>query len=163
MTGLTRVQAVALAALVHELRPGWDEAGVMAALAEARHRGTAWDVTHAALYAAEVTTNRTPAVITHGGPHWTRGHRLGDRSAVLGAGDERCSDHPWHRRTGCSACRSESLARPDDAPEPAPDPDRTEIYARGRRLIDAARLAAVAQDRPLGLPAHQPRGGSTTR
>ena len=70
MNQITRPQADALAALVHELRPEWDTRGIVKALFDARERGTALDVAHAAINAAADLTHRTPAVIALAGPHW---------------------------------------------------------------------------------------------
>lgn len=63
-------QAKALAKLLAELRPDWDERGTMAALEGARQRAGNFDLTLAAIRAAATPTVRTPAVIGMDGPHW---------------------------------------------------------------------------------------------
>ena len=67
---MTKEQAVALAKFLRMLRPGWDEAGIVTALGNARLMGTAGDLAIAALAAAGEAKNRTPAVIAMPGPHW---------------------------------------------------------------------------------------------
>lgn len=67
---MTKQQAEALARFVHMIRPGWDEAGIVVALGNARLMGTAGDLAIAALAAAGEPSNRTPAVIAMPGKHW---------------------------------------------------------------------------------------------
>lgn len=118
MMTMTRSQAQALAALVHELRPEWDTAGVMGALSAARERGTAWDVAQAALRAAEVPTNRTPAVIAMAGAHWSK---PGATEAAPRPGVA-CQEpgHGSYLAHNCGACRAEHIARPADPATPSP-------------------------------------------
>ena len=66
---MNRSQADTIAVLVAALRPGWDVRGIMTALGELRDRDP-YDVAQAALNAAAIPTNRTPAVIALPGPHW---------------------------------------------------------------------------------------------
>lgn len=66
---MTPTQTQYVAALVAELRPGWDPQGIRAALLKAANRD-AFDVALAALRAAREPGNRTPAVIPLAGPHW---------------------------------------------------------------------------------------------
>lgn len=68
---MTKQQAEALAQFLHMLRPGWEEAGIVAALGNARLMGTAGDLAIAALAAAAEPNNRTPAVIAMPGSHWS--------------------------------------------------------------------------------------------
>lgn len=115
MTEITEPQARALAALVHELRDGWDAAGTLAKLAEVRTRGSAWDIAHAALYAAEDQANRTPAIIAHAGPHWTRGKALGQSGPAPDMpGRDRCTTHDHERAHNCRSCAADRKARSDD-------------------------------------------------
>lgn len=108
-TPITRAQAEALTALVHALRPDWDGNGVMTALANARDRGTAWELAHAALHAAETPTNRTPAVIGMTGEHWTRGKPLG--TATTTGRFQRCPEpgHSSYPAWNCGYCKAERL------------------------------------------------------
>ena len=112
-------QARALAALVATLRPGWDSPGVLAALRDARTKGTPDQVAHAATTAAMDPANRTPAVIALDGAHWAGVRPVETR----GANYDRCTvpGHEqwpaWH----CAGCRAD--ARAADAPrETTPEP-----------------------------------------
>jgi len=109
MTTIDIRQARALAALVAALRPDWGERGILKALSDARELGPPWHIAHAALNAAEVPTNRTPAVIALPGDHWLNAREMG--SAPIRA--KKC-DEPGH--TGdeaiCPECRA-STADPD--------------------------------------------------
>lgn len=67
---MTFKQGQALARFLHELRTDWDVLGIEAALQKARERGQAHEVAQAAIRAAAVASNRTPAVIPMEGPHW---------------------------------------------------------------------------------------------
>jgi hypothetical protein len=108
MMTLNGNQAHAIAALVHEVRPEWEVAGIAKALYAAKDRDP-FDVAHAALYAAADHANRTPAVIPLAGAHWTRGRELASTDAIPGRIDPRCEVHDWERARGCRACRSEAL------------------------------------------------------
>lgn len=73
MSELTRAQAEALARWIHEaVRPDWDVSGIVAALGEAKGKGTAATVAVAAIVAADTPANRTPGVIPLAGPHWPK-------------------------------------------------------------------------------------------
>lgn len=115
---ITGDQARALAALVATLRPGWDAPGVLAALRDARTKGSADQVAHAAITAAMDPANRTPAVIGLDGPHWAGVRPVETR----GANYDRCQvpGHEqwpaWH----CAGCRAD--ARAANTPRPAPEP-----------------------------------------
>ena len=73
----------ALAAIVHEIRTDWDEAGVLAVLQRNPDASLA-DLAHAAIHAAATRPDqKTPAVIGLAGSHWggapsgqPRAHRL---------------------------------------------------------------------------------------
>ncbi|MDA8439383.1 MAG: hypothetical protein M0Z51_11075 [Propionibacterium sp.] len=137
---MDRPQAQALAALVHALRPEWEPAGIMTALATARDRGDVFEVAQAAIYAASVKANRTPAVIPLAGEHWTRGRALG-ASGTTDVRFERC-DKPGHKSfpaANCSACRSEDIASEGTRTDPRhTDPEHLAIYERGARRARAA-------------------------
>jgi len=98
-----------LAAVIHAIRTDWDIKGIKTALMNAKDRGTPAEVAHAAIYAAQDPTNRTPAVIPLSGPHWSRGRELTSTGAVPERNDARCERHDWERARGCRACRSEAL------------------------------------------------------
>lgn len=67
---INHAQAKALAKFLHELRPDWDVPGIEHFLGQARHLADAADVAVAAIRAATVAGNRTPAVIAMDGAHW---------------------------------------------------------------------------------------------
>ena len=140
MMTMDRPQAQALAALVHALRPEWEPAGIMTALAAARDRGDVFEVAQAAIHAASVKANRTPAVIPLAGEHWTRGRALG-ASGTTDVRFERC-DKPGHTSfpaANCSACRSEDIAGEGTRTDPRQaDPEHLAIYERGARRARAA-------------------------
>ena len=124
MTSIDRDQAHALAALIATLRPDWWPPGIRKARSDARTRGTAWDLAHAALYAAQDPAVRTPAVIALPGDHW-RGRSLGDGTPIH---YPRCPEpgHTSYRADNCGACRAEQLeatAPRETAPGGVPMPD----------------------------------------
>ena len=105
---LTLDQATPLAALLHKLRPEWDERGILKALEKCAGRN-AFDVAMAALRATADMGAKTPGVIPSDGPHWRE--RLSEnRSPRNPLPHEECSDHPGQYRLSCSGCRSEKLA-----------------------------------------------------
>lgn len=108
MTSLTRSQADALAALVHELRPDWGIPGILKALADARDRGTPSEISIAAIHAASDLTNRTPAVIPLPGAHWVKGKALGTATTSTRA---RCTviGHQSYYADNCGACLVDGL------------------------------------------------------
>lgn len=138
MTELNRDQAHALAALITALRPDWDTAGVLAKLAEARTRGDAHDVAHAALYAAQDPANRTPAVIPLAGTHWTRGRTPGTTGAPEVPGRTRCDEHPAEVAHNCRSCAAEAKAAPGVDDPPIARRVGAPIPPDARALIDAA-------------------------
>ena len=136
MTSIDRDQAQALAALIATLRPDWQPPGILKALSDARTRGTAWDLAHAALYAAQDPSVRTPAVIALPGDHW-RGRSLGDGTPIH---FPRCPEpgHTSYRADNCGACRAERLeaTAPRETPPggaPMPDEVRRAIQRPTRR------------------------------
>ena len=136
MTSIDRDQAQALAALIATLRPDWQPPGILKALSDARTRGTAWDLAHAALYAAQDPSVRTPAVIALPGDHW-RGRSLGDGTPIH---YPRCPEpgHTSYRADNCGACRAERLeaTAPRETPPggaPMPDEVRRAIQRPTRR------------------------------
>lgn len=72
MTGgrMTFRQGQALARFIHELRGDWDVPGIEAALGQVHDKAPADVIACAAIRAATVASNRTPAVIAMDGPHW---------------------------------------------------------------------------------------------
>jgi len=67
---MSKLQAQALANFIHTLRRDWDPAGIVHALGVARGRGSVDALAVAAVRAAMVPGNRTPAVIGQSGAHW---------------------------------------------------------------------------------------------
>jgi hypothetical protein len=135
---MTKDQAKMTAALIHSIRPDWDELGIMAALAKAANRAPAGMVSIAAIHAALATTNHTPAVIPMDGPHWQKADgtapapkrvieppKSNDTSAD-------CPEHPGTKAWACKPCRT-------TAPRPADFQDRV------ARAAEAARAARAAQ------------------
>lgn len=144
MTKISRDQAHALAQLVTTLRPDWDTPGIVKALSGARDRGTAWDLAHAALYAAQDTTVRTPAVIGMAGEHWMRGKGLGQTTSTTTGRYARCEleGHEHEAAHACRICRSEAL----------------EAAVQGAHLVE--RVPVVAADRVAEILAGVVSNGS---
>lgn len=72
-TKISQRGARALAAVIHEIRQGWDEAGIYAALEKATEAVQCRNATQlviAAIKAASDEKNRTPAIIPLDGEHW---------------------------------------------------------------------------------------------
>lgn len=94
---MTKAQAQALAVFIHSIRSDWDPRGIVSALGLARGRGGVDALAVAAVRAAMVPSNRTPAVIGQSGPHWVG-------AFVERQGPERERECPEH---GCveSKCR----------------------------------------------------------
>ncbi|MBM7480150.1 hypothetical protein ACFP63_08795 [Oerskovia jenensis] len=140
MTRINREQAHALAALVAALRGDWDTPGVLKALSDARDRGDVFRLAHAALYAAETPTNRTPAVIALAGEHWARGRDVGTGDTRFDRCDVPGDAHRSYPKGRCGACRADELAADDHTPTPAPAPIPA-AYTSGANLVrQAARL-----------------------
>lgn len=135
---ITRVQADALAALVASLRPEWDVRGIVKALFDARERGSAHDVAHAAINAAADLTHRTPAVIALAGPHWPS---RPDVTAPLHYARCQVDGHRSYPAHSCGACRADRLAREaaeDTTPVLTLSPEQAAVNARGVRIVKAA-------------------------
>lgn len=133
---ITEDPARALAALVTHLRPDWDVPGILKAIYAAKDRGDAFRVAHAALYAAETPTNRTPAVIALAGEHWARGRDIGTGDTKFDRCDVPGDAHRSYPKGRCGACRADELAADDRTPTPATP--RTAAYATGPNLARAA-------------------------
>lgn len=104
---LTPNQRHTLTGLLSALRPDWDATGIHVALRTASDRGSAIEVVRAAIEAAALASNRTPAIIGMAGPHWTTktsGH-------VPATREERCPKE-FHTGTAwnCPQCRAELIA-----------------------------------------------------
>jgi hypothetical protein len=137
MTKINREQAHALAALVAALRTDWDTPGVLKAIYDARDRGDAFRVAHAALYAAETPTNRTPAVIALAGEHWARGRDVGTGDTRFDRCDVPGDAHRSYPKGRCGACRADGLAVDTDTPPTSAKP-ATSAYTTGPNLARAA-------------------------
>lgn len=120
---ITGPQAKALVALIHELRPDWDERGILPALHAARERAGNLDLAVAAIRAAGNASNRTPAVIAMEGPHWHAPETMARRPSL---------------RMMCMKCRWYHL--PDEPCDPPP-PDEHRDSLERKALRDAARAA----------------------
>lgn len=131
---MTKGQADATATLVATLRPDWDHAGVMAALAIAKARGPAHEVATAAIRAAAVPSNRTPAVIALEGPHWNR------PTAPSAAG----TVGPWDQRA-CARCSW--FHDPGPCLRLEPEAAERGVEAAREALAQAKRDAATERDR----------------
>lgn len=67
---ITAEAADTLASLVQMLRTDWGHPGIYRALERNAPHATGLDLTTVLLHAARTSTNKTPAVIDHPGPHW---------------------------------------------------------------------------------------------
>lgn len=67
---LSELEAKYLAKALEAMRPDWQYAGILHALAAARLKAHKWAVASAAITAASDDNNRTPAVIPLDGRHW---------------------------------------------------------------------------------------------
>lgn len=131
---MSRNQGQVVAAVVHALRPDWDPAGIMAALQRAARLGDAFEVTLAAVAAAQEPTNRTPAVIALEGAHWSRA-RTSPPTPTPGPGARaRCTvyGHEHYLAHNCAGCKTDRLTRPVDDEPPARDLDPRELAAGAR-------------------------------
>jgi hypothetical protein len=118
---ITMTQAKTLAALLHELRPDWDERGLLAAIHGAKDRAGNFDLAIAAIRAAGQPTNRTPAIIGMEGPHWH---------------PEQAAPEPAKRPGGVTRCiECGGFHHPADEHDP---PEAERAYGRGAQ---AARRA----------------------
>ncbi len=110
---MTKRQADALAVLVATLRTDWDPRGIMAALRLCRDRAEAHVVAIAAITAAAIPTNRTPAVIALAGPHWVAANV---ESPQPPGRNDRCPTH-YGWAGNCPGCRADKLAVADEWPD----------------------------------------------
>src|ERR1035437_9848783 len=116
MVQLTRDQGEALSAVIHELRPDWNEAGIKAALIKASDLGTFAELCVAACRCAANPEARTPAFIAeHTAPHWQATAATTNRPAP-----RMCVDHPTERSSGCRICFQAAVPRPDWLAVPKP-------------------------------------------
>lgn len=107
---LTAPQAEALADLLHQLRPEWHRASIMAALREHyRHPAGFAAMAQAAVTAANNPTNRAPVSIFWDGPHWPQTARP---ARIV----DPCLAHPTEHRRTCRCCLADVKAgqRPRD-------------------------------------------------
>lgn len=166
-------QAKALAKLIHELRPDWDETGVLYYLGKTRERPVSADeVCHAAIRAAMSAHNRTPAVIALEGPHWLPA-AAPDRPRRQASPDQLC------RTCGSERSRCVELAAvADDGHEfdpltgPPPNLDRRtgelvkpppEVLADLRELLRPATSSAEPEGPPTKPPSPTPEPAVSTQ
>jgi hypothetical protein len=134
---LTRQQAQSLAAVIHKLRPEWDERGVIRALEKCAGLNP-FEVSMAAIRAANDPGAKTPGVIPTDGPHWHE-RVTADRSPRNPMPHEECGSHRGQFRLSCSGCASDRLA----GTETHANPRRTSVDTEA---LTAAR-AALAETR----------------
>lgn len=103
MMKISQDQARALALVINGIRPDWDAAGIYTAIGRAKDMGDIAEVALAAIKAAQLETNRTPAVIAMQGPHWS------SPSATVKLTAESCPIHDVRPAHNCHCCRSEWL------------------------------------------------------
>jgi len=120
---MKRECADAIAVLVHYLRPDWDVRGIMAALASVQDRDP-FLVAHAAVNAANATSNRTPAIIAMDGPHWTT---TATKTAPqppppLNANPRQPDEVAARGSANARQALAMARAREDDDPKPQPPP-----------------------------------------
>lgn len=106
---MTRHDAETIARDVHAHRPDWDTAGVLAALARVRDRGTTTQLHAVALAAALDPRNRTPRIIELDGPHWSAAHPTTPTGPA-----PKCPTHTLEEP--CRSCRADRLATGQEAP-----------------------------------------------
>ena len=117
MTQLTRDQGEALVAVIHELRPDWNDAGIKAALIKASDLGTFAELCVAACRCAANPEARTPAFIAeHTAPHWQT-----TTPATTRPMPRMCVDHPTERASGCRICFKAAVPMPDGFAAPKRD------------------------------------------
>lgn len=131
-TGRTRAER-ALAAVMAEMHPGWDEHGCLVTLRKLSERPFV-EVSAAAIHVAALRGDqRTPDCLTRDGEHWQALARLANRPEVVptytppGDQDRACpihGDYASHCR-GCAAdakaCDADETTRPAPAPAATPD------------------------------------------
>jgi len=139
---------------VHQIRPTWDQHGILAALAKRRGAQPA-RLALAALAAAANLDNRTPAIIALDGSHWRIGKTVeteGERHPSNADVRTLCVEcwkpqrvHPW---IGCPGY----VAKPQPAENMYDllDAARVEAARGGQARTDAETATAVAKE---GTPA----------
>jgi len=134
---------------VHQIRPTWDQPGILAALAKRRTAQPA-RLALAALAAAAAASNRSPAVIAMDGNHWRIGHdpeSEGDRHPSNVDIREACQScykperiHPY---IGCGTFVRKS--QPAESIYDLLDAARAEAARGARARTDAEVATAVAK------------------
>lgn len=140
MDRLTPQQSRQLAAFVASLRRDWERPGIEAALTKARDLAPGVDVAVAAVRAAGIDSNRSPAVIPLPGPHWRESTTAPYFPPV-----------PPHER--CSVCgrgRPDCLAR--SGGDHAFEPDLRPAVAQPTEQLERLRL--VHRDTTADLCSH---------
>lgn len=140
---LTLEQATPLAALVHQLRPEWDERGILKALEKCAGRNL-FDVAAAAIRAAADRGAKTPGVIPSDGPHWRErvSDQLSPRNPMP---HEECPHHVGQFRLACSGCHADKLAgERSTAPSPLRVLNTTVAVAQAREALYAAKADLCA-------------------
>lgn len=133
---LTLDQATPLAALIHKLRPEWDERGILSALEKCAGRNP-FDVAAAAIRAAADRGAKTPGVIPADGPHWREkvSDQLSPRNPMP---HEQCPKHIGQYRQSCSGCRADKLAGDSSTFNPRrTEPDATVVQLARANLAQA--------------------------
>lgn len=177
---MTHQEASDLATLVEKLRrrlPGdpWHKPGIEDALARARHRASAPDLACAAIRAAEIPTNRTPAVIGMDGPHWREASKpprvepvnREERCSICGYSEPVCrirhsvADHEFcvavatdSKRTSTEATAAAVAAlREGLPPMKPPTPPRTldELAADNPRLHERVETVRASLPKPAPM------------
>lgn len=110
---MTFRQGQALARFIHELRGDWDVPGIESALGQVHDKAPADVIACAAVRAATVPSNRTPAVIAFDGPHWRTtpdaprphfdGPTAAERCSVCSQRRDRCESQWSHDHQFVSA------------------------------------------------------------
>lgn len=106
----------ALAFLASQIRPDWDQAGILAAIRKCSHRPLD-QLTAGVLYAAKVRRDqRTPAFIASDGEHWQALDKMTGKIAAITnqpPGRDVCT---WHRQPRpCTDCHNYRPADPETA------------------------------------------------
>jgi len=132
---------------VHQIRPTWDQHGILAALAKRRDAQPA-RLALAALAAAANLDNRTPAIIALDGSHW----RIGKTT------ETEADRHPSNEdvRTLCVECykpkrRHPWIGCPGYVAKPAPAENIYDLLAASR--AEAARGARARMEAELATAA----------
>jgi hypothetical protein len=130
----------ALAAVLHELRPDWQEPGILDGLARATDNPKCRDGWHLALAAVKASAdlgNRTPRVIALDGQHWQERTKEPERKITMGTD-----------AVICERCRR--VKGPDGEHECRRAGDRPNMLARQEARL-AATLARGQYEREMAL------------